>query len=145
MKLCLHVALLGLGFLSSVALAQPTPTETELCNLLAHPTEFNNKLVRVRARVESTVIEGGTWLEGAACTPNGVELVVPDHIRKHPEQHLDFKAFDDAIRLQGNLGTVDKEITATFIGVFTARRKRSKRSLTLEKVENLSVHKLQGK
>jgi hypothetical protein len=85
------------------------------------------------------VIEGGTWLEDASCEPHGVELSVPDYIRNHPEEHPDFKALDDAIRLQGNIGTVGKKITATFTGEFTSHAKRPKQVLTLEKVENLDV------
>lgn len=126
-------------FLSCAALAQENATKTDLCSLVAHPKRFRNQRVRVTAQVESAVIEGGTWLQGASCGPDGVELVVPDYIRNDPEKHLDFKALDDAIRQQGNLGTVDKKITATFTGVFTAHRKRPKRTLTLERVENLSV------
>jgi len=142
-----RVALIVLGSLSCFALAQTSPTETDLCRLVAHPKQFHNKVVRVTARVESAVIEGGTWLESASCDSSGVELVVPAYIREHPEEHPDFKALDDAIRRQGNIGTVDKEIRATFTGVFTARTGRPRLSLTLEKVENLSVQvgKLESK
>ena len=134
-----RVAHIVLGSLSCFALAQTSPTETDLCRLVAHPKQLHNKVVRVTARVESAVIEGGTWLESASCDSSGVELVVPAYIREHPEEHPDFKALDDAIRRQGNIGTVDKEIRATFTGVFTARSGRPRLSLTLEKVENLSV------
>lgn len=72
-------------------------------------------------------------MESASCEPDGIELIVPDSIRKHPDEHPDFKAPDDAILRQGNIGTVDKKITATFTGVFTAGKKRPKRSLTLER------------
>jgi len=139
MNLSHRVAPIVLGSLSCLALAQTSPTETDLCSLVAHPKQFHNKVVRVMARVESAVIEGGTWLESASCRSSSIELVIPAYIREHPEDHPDFKALDDAIRLQGNIGTADKEIRATFTGVFTARSKHSKRSLTLEKVENLSV------
>ena len=101
------------GFLlvSRLALGQESKlTETRLCSLIARPKQFDKKRVRVNARVESAVIEGGTWLEDASCEPNGVELSVPGYIRNHPEEHPDFKALDDAIRLQGNIGTVGKRI-----------------------------------
>jgi len=115
-------------------------SETHLCALVAHPEQFNKKRVRVHAQVESAVIEGGTWLEDPSCKEDGgVELFVPDPIRNHPAEHPDFKALDDAIRLQGNIGTVGKKITATFTGEFTSHSKRPKRVLTLEKVENLDV------
>ena len=93
----------------------------------------------MNARVESVVIEGGTWLEDASCKPNAVELSVPNFIRTHPEEHLDFKALDDAIRREGNIGTVGKKITATFTGEFTSHSKRPRLVLTLEKLENLDV------
>jgi hypothetical protein len=134
------VLVLGFCFLSCcLALGQAEITDVDLCALIAHPKQFNKKRVRVHARVESAVIEGGTWLEDASCAQGGVELSVPDFIRKHPEQHPDFKALDDAIRLQGNIGSVGKKITATFIGEFTSHSKRPKRVLALEKVENLDV------
>jgi hypothetical protein len=135
-----NVFVLGFFLVSCLALGQEgPPRETDLCTLIAHPKQFSKKRVRVNARVESAVIEGGTWLEDASCEPHGVELLVPDYIRNHPEGHPDFKALDDAIRHQGNLGTVGKKITATFTGEFTSHRKRPKRVLTLEKIENLDV------
>ena len=53
-----RVALIVLGSLSCFALAQTSPTETDLCSLVAHPKQFHNKVVRVTARVESAVIGG---------------------------------------------------------------------------------------
>jgi hypothetical protein len=113
--------------------------ETNLCALILHPKQFNKKRVRTRARVESAVIEGGTWLEDDSCKEGGVKLSVPESIRSRPEEHPDFRALDDAIRLQGNIGTVGKRITATFVGEFTSHSERPKRVLTLEKVEDLDV------
>jgi len=137
-----HIALtLGLLFVyPCLVLGQEQRTiEVDLCTLVAHPKQFNKKLVRVNARVESTVIEGGTWLEDSSCKEDGVELLVPDAIRSHP----DFKTLDDSIRLQGNIGTIGKNITATFIGKFTSRSKRPKGVLTLERVEHLKL-KMEG-
>jgi hypothetical protein len=114
-------------------------TDTDLCSLIKHPERFNKKRVRVNARVESAVVEGGTWLEDAACGSDGVALSVPDSIRNYPDEHPDFRALDDAIRRQGNIGTVGKKITATFTGKFTLGSKRPKRILTLDKIENLDV------
>ncbi len=135
------IFVISFSFLHScLALGQEQKAlEVGLCILIAHPKEFNKKRVRVNARVESAVIEGGTWLKDASCKEGGVELSVPESIRTHPEEHPDFKALDDAIRVKGNIGTVGKKITATFIGEFTSHSKRPKRVLTLEKVENLDV------
>jgi hypothetical protein len=48
---------------SSIALGQEEkPIETDLCSLIAHPKQFNKKRVRVNARVESAMIEGGHGL-----------------------------------------------------------------------------------
>src|SRR5437868_9338314 len=95
----------ALFLMSCVALGQEEkPKETDLCSLAAHPKQFNKRRVRVNARVESAVIEGGTWLEDASCKPHAIELSVPNSIRTHPEEHPDFKALDDAIRLQGHIG-----------------------------------------
>ena len=45
------------------AIGQDTKiTDTDLCNLIKHTERFNKKRVRVNARVESAVVEGGTWL-----------------------------------------------------------------------------------
>ena len=64
---------------------------------------------------------------------------MPNFIRTQPEEHPDFKALDDAIRVQGNIGTVGKKVTATFTGKFATRSKHPKPVLTLERVENLKV------
>jgi hypothetical protein len=103
--------------------------------LLRIRSSSTKKRVRIRARVDSAVIEGGTWLDDASCKEGGVELKVPDPIRNHEEEHPDFKVLDDAIRLQGNLGTVGKKITATFTGEFTSHSKRPKRVLALERLK----------
>jgi predicted secreted protein len=118
---------------------QPPAVDTTLCSLAAHPKMFNNKRVRTSAAVQSSVIEGGTWLIDTSCAGEAVELSIPDQIRNNPEQHQGFKALDDAIRRRGNIGTVGKKITATFIGKFISRSKAPKRTLVLEKVENLRV------
>jgi hypothetical protein len=137
------VSLISVCFLHSYLAPgqeQQRLSDVHLCTLITHPKQFNKKRVRVRAQVESAVIEGGTWLEDASCKEGGgVEVFVPDPIRDHPAEHPDLKALDDAIRLQGNIGTVGKKITATFTGEFTYHSKRPKRILTLEKVENLDV------
>jgi hypothetical protein len=136
----LLLLLATLFIFGGTAIGQDTKiTDTDLCSLIKHPERFNKKRVRVNARVESAVIEGGTWLEDAACGPDGVELSVPGSIRNHPDEHPGFRALDDAIRRQGNIGTVGKKITATFTGKFTLGSKRPKRILTLEKIENLDV------
>lgn len=113
-----------------------------LCELLAHQKQFNHKRVHLRVRVESMVIEGGTWLVDDSCSSRRIELSVPDSIRNHPNEHPDFKALDDAIRLHGNVGTVDKTVAATFTGKFETHSRKPKLQLVLEKVEDLEVKML---
>ena len=137
----IHSILLFLLFavVSAAPKEQPSAVDTTLCSLAAHPKMFNNKRVRTSAAVQSSVIEGGTWLIDTSCAEVAVELSIPDQIRNNPEQHQGFKALDDAIRRRGNIGTVGKKITATFVGKFISRSKPPKRTLVLESVENLRV------
>jgi hypothetical protein len=119
----IHSILLFLLFavVSAAPKEQPPAVDTTLCSLAAHPKMFNNKRVRASAAVQSSVIEGGTWLIDTSCAGEAVELSIPDQIRNYPEQHPGFKALDDAIRRRGNIGTVGKKITATFTGKFVSR------------------------
>lgn len=118
---------------------EPSPVDADFCDLIAHSKRYNNERVRTKASVQSVVIEGGSWLFSDSCKQGLVELVVPDNIRKNPKQYPNFKNMDDAIRRHGYIGTVGKQITATFIGTFHSQSKRPKRSFTLEGIENLVV------
>jgi hypothetical protein len=122
---------------SGLGQEQHPPSEIDVCSLIAHPKQYNGKRLRIHARVEGGGVEGGTWLEDASCKDSGVKLSVPENFRKHQEEHPDFKALDDAIRFQGNIGTAGKKITGTFTGNFISHSKR--RIFTLEKVEDLDV------
>jgi hypothetical protein len=80
------------------------------------------------------------WLVGDSCPKGIITLDVPEPIRRHPEQHPDYAALRDAILKEGNVGTAGKSITATFSGKFVYNRhKRPKRTLLLEKIENLET------
>jgi hypothetical protein len=123
-------------FLYGSVLAEDSkPIETDLCKIVAHSNQFNKKRVRLKATVESAIIEGGTWLHSDACPAAAIELSVPESIRENPA----YEALDNAIRHQGNIGTVGKKITAIFTGEFTFHFKRPKHVLTLEKIEDLDV------
>lgn len=117
---------------------EQNPKDVDFCRLVTHPKDFNGKWVRVRARVETTVIEGGTWLESPLCKERAVNLFVPDEIRSDPEGHPDYKALDEAI-FRGNIGTVGKIITATFTGTFSSRSQRPNLVLTLGEVYDLKL------
>jgi len=114
--------------------------DVDICELTAHPDQFNKKQIRVRARLETVVIEGGMWLVGDSCPKEIVSLDVPEPMRAHPEQHPDYAALRAAILKEGNVGTAGKSITATFSGKFAYQRhKRPKRTLLLERVEGLET------
>jgi|SRR5690242_10265888 len=126
-------------FVSSVVVAQG-PDAIDICEVVARSDQFNKKQVRVRAKLQTVVVEGGMWLVGDPCPGDLIALEVPEAIRKHPEQHPDYAALEDAILKQGNVGTVGKNITATFSGKFVyASKKRPKRVLILDRVENLET------
>jgi hypothetical protein len=127
-------------FLPGRAVPAQERQDVDICELATHPDQFNKKQIRVRAQVQTIVLEGGMWLVGDACPRELVSLDVPEAIRRHPEQHPDYAALEDAILKKGNLGTSGKTITATFSGKFTySHHKRPKRSLILEGVENLET------
>lgn len=114
------------------------PVDVNLCEISSHHKQLDKKRIRVRAKVETAVIEGGMWLESDSCSQS-VELDVPAEIRLHPETHPDYKALDDAILKEGNMGTAGKTIIGTFTGVLAVRSKRPKLALFFESVEDLSV------
>lgn len=129
-------------FLTSRPTLAQERRDVDICELFAHPDQFSKKQIRVRARLETVVIEGGMWLFGDLCPKDGIMLSVPEAIRRHPEEHPDYAALRDAILNRGNVGTVGKSITATFSGEFVYdRRKKPKRTLLLEKIENLETRK----
>jgi hypothetical protein len=128
------------AFLPDYAALAQGLQDVDICELLAHPEQFNKKQIRVRARLESVVIEGGMWLVGDSCPKEIITLDVPEPMRKHPEQYPDYAALRDAILKEGNVGTTGKSITATFYGKFAYNhRKRPKRTLLLEKIEDLKT------
>jgi len=127
-------------FLHDRAVLAQGPQSVDLCELTTHPDQFNKKQIRVNARLQTVVIEGGTWLVSDSCPKDIIALEVPEPMRRHPEQYPDYAALQDAILKQGNVGTAGKSITATFFGKFAYNRhKRPKRTLLLEKIENLET------
>lgn len=108
--------------------------DTDICDLAAHPKDFENRTVRVRARVVSSV--EGAALFANSCESHGVALWVPKDARENPDQ----RALDNAVFRQGYVGTVGKRITATFTGQFLWRPwKHPRRVLMAQKVDDLRV------
>jgi hypothetical protein len=136
--LMIGLFLAGIGQSSRASCQEAPPENVNLCEISSHHKQLDKKRIRVRARVETAVIEGGTWLESDSCSQS-VELDVPAEIRLHPEAHPDYKTLDDAILKNGNIGTAGKRIIGTFTGVLAVRSKRPKLTLSFERVEDLSV------
>lgn len=117
--------------LAMITLIVPSPTiavaQTEqinaqdavpvsVCQLAKNPKYFRGKIVSLKARFETTVIEGGMWLEDESCPQYGLELVVGADVKRHPDSHPAFAALEDAVLRTGNLGTADKTVTGSFTG-----------------------------
>jgi len=117
------------------------PTDTTICQLVKHPQEFNKKVVRVRALVESDGIEHTVLLD-ESCESQGV---VPWVSRENSE-HSDIEKLHDAIFRRGRPGTTGKRITGVFTGTFSwHRRKIPSRVLALKSVADLHVQIGPGK
>jgi len=110
--------------------------DTDLCKVVAHPKQFDKKLLRVRARL----FQG---MHGAALIDEHCGKGVSLWYLKEAEDHPDFKALDDVFR-HSNLNTSDKKIVATFTGTFFRKKKDGithKTSMVIEasKIEDLDV------
>jgi len=140
--------IVGLGFSSfSCGAATSTPlsdevVNTTVCELIADPRRFNGKTVRVEAQFESDGF-GNTTLLDLHCR-GGVK----------PEGNVPIlsqggRAFADALR-HGCPGTIDKEITATWVGVYhyepqnTPGTGRGPRWIDLSEIVNLEVKRKQS-
>jgi hypothetical protein len=113
--------------------------EVTICQLSQHPKNFRGKLVRLRARFETAVIEGGIWLIDDTCPKYGLELAVPAAIRNRPASHLDYAALENAYLRTGSLGTADKRITGLFTGRLIKSSNQMHLSMVYERVDDLEV------
>jgi hypothetical protein len=135
MKICLFAIMIFCSMAASVA--EPKVIDTDLCKIAAHPKQFDNKEVRVRARLFKGM--HGSALVDEHCG-KGVSL----WYLKAAQDHEDFKMLDDILVHHGNVGTSDKKIVATFTGKFFRKKKDEsthKTAMVLEasKVEDLDV------
>jgi hypothetical protein len=109
------------------------PIRATFCEIAKNPAKFNGKEVRFDAQYE------GPWVDSSAlvdmnCSDVAIAPDVP-----HSAKGAD--ALRDAYK-SGNLGTLDKEIDATWTGTFFWRPgQMPSRLLKVHVIENLSVSK----
>ena len=118
------------------------PIETTVCDVVASPAAFNEKLITFTATFESDGIERSLLL-GKTCPTKGGML--PYVLEGAPGA----KAFDDALYGTGQPGTLDKTITATFTGTFHylakpemcmfASKEMCRRTFSISRIHNLVV------
>jgi hypothetical protein len=125
---------------SSAGVDTTDPLNVTICELSATPAKFDGRRVNFAANVDSDGIEH-TGLVDRSCPHNGVAPDIPASIR----DHADIQALQHAI-YSGRPGTIDKNITASFRGVFHWHpRQIPNRVLTLESVTDLQVEPLTEK
>ena len=114
--------------------------DTTVCNVIAHPRNFNDQRIRVLAEILHDGIHGGV-VSDPTCKL-GFEL----WFAKSAKGNSDMVALDQAIFREGCIGTAWKQIHATVSGRFQwhPRKKRGKYVLELDRVENLDVQRESG-
>lgn len=113
--------------------SQETPISSTLCEVVAHPENFNGKRVQFRASFLSDGREHSV-LTSAAC-----KLGIVPFISDGRERQPDIEAFNTAWRT-GERGTFDKNITAVFTGRFRAVPP-ARRELEIDAIAELRVTK----
>jgi hypothetical protein len=107
----------------------PEPT---VCSISADPGQFNGKTVSISGLLESDGIER-TVLIDSTCKKLGIAISSSGHFKGEAK-------LLNALRT-GHPGTLDKEITGTFVGKFVwkSREVSPKRILVLKEVRNVSI------
>ena len=93
--------------------AKPVVVETNVCDLVKHPSHFDKSNVRVRAIVISDLIEH-TVLADNECPARGISLWIP-HER---DDSTDVRALRSELRRQWAIPPSSVEINAVFEGTF---------------------------
>ena len=106
---CLRLTL-GLVLAATAAQAAP-PVSVPVCELIAHPRLYRQKLLEVRGVIESDGADH-TVLSERRCRA-GIPLILSDEALQRPGG----ARVADAIFHQGYVGTSDKTISATVVGV----------------------------
>lgn len=117
------------------------PIETTICDIVKHPETFVGKLVRFHAIFLSDGMDRST-LRDRKCK-GGIAPRTSAEVDSHP----DIKEFDRALS-QGNMGTMDKDVTATFTGRFQCKPNCTAiggRMLEIEQISDLQVTMIKSK
>jgi hypothetical protein len=130
-----HVFFAGLAL--SVVLVIPTSsaekvTETTLCELIAQADRFDKQIVRVRADVESDLIEH-TILVDQSCESKGVSLWIPHD----KDDEIEVRKLRSALKDQWKSRAKKGRVVAVFTGVFVHEGK--KRFLKVSQIADLEV------
>jgi hypothetical protein len=121
---------------TSPANGNSEPIVTTLCDVVAHPENFANKLVKFRASFESD------GLEHSILNHSGCKLGIVPYPAADGKKRPDVEAFDKAVDA-GAPGTADKTVVAMFTGRFVWKPP-TKRILEIEGVSDLRVSPLKG-
>jgi hypothetical protein len=132
-SVCLSVCWLAILASAQNKSLQGKPISSTLCEVLAHPQNFDGKRVQFRA---SFISDGR---EHSILTFPGCKLGIIPFISDEREHHSDIEAFNAAWRT-GERGTLDKKITAVFTGRFR-NVPPSRRELEIDAITELQVTK----
>jgi len=100
-----------------LSLAAEKPIPTTICDILAAPNNFQNKLVKVSASVKSDGTHF-TMLIDRVCPKLGFTPQCPD-----TNPHCSGMAKIHGAVYKGHPGTIDKEVSGAFVGKVDIRAK----------------------
>jgi hypothetical protein len=112
-----------------------TPVSATVCSIVAAPASFNGKVVHVRASIQSDGMHSSR-LTDASC--RGMSIPITWEAADRSER---LRALIDTLFSKAeHPGTLDKEITASFTGVFRWRKsEQPSRSIVLLDVSDVTV------
>ncbi len=96
---------------SAARKVETIPVTTSVCELTADPAKFNGKVVKFSAQFETDYVERSLLIDKSCVQLGGL---LPDV----PADTPGGKALDDAMAAARPSSTLEKTITATFIGTF---------------------------
>ena len=125
------------GLALSVILVIPTSsaeqvTDTTLCELITQADHFNKQIVRVRAAVESDLIEH-TILVDKSCKSKGVFLWIPHD----KDDEIEIRNLRSALKDQWKPNTKRGRVIGVFTGVFVHEGRKC--FLKVSRVTDLGV------
>jgi hypothetical protein len=114
---------------------QPEALDTSLCSIGSTPSALDGKQVRLRSRIESDGMHS-SWLSDPSCAEVGIPVTWDA-----AEENKRLRDLIDVIYSKAeHPGTLDKEITASFVGVFhLTRSPRPSRKLDLLDVTDVVI------